>query len=98
MRAPPNRALLLPWPEPGVMMFANSNTSSTLPFGLYQKLPGAQVQGSRDSLEVVEGNVRFAPLDRSHVGAVKLALVRERLLRVPGSPPQSPDCPPQLGP
>jgi len=51
--------------------------SSSLLFGLYQKLPSAQVQGSRNSLEVVEGNVGFAPLDRSHISAVNAAFVGE---------------------
>jgi len=62
----------LPHPET-----RRSNASSTLFFGIYQKLAGAQVQGSRNSLEVVEGNVSLPPLDRPHISAVNPALVSE---------------------
>ena len=44
---------------------------------LKKQLAGGQVQGSRNSLEVVEGNVGFAPLDRPHISAVNPALVSE---------------------
>jgi len=59
------------------MMFVNSRTSSTLLFGIYQELAGAEVQGFGDPLEVVEGNVSLPALDRPHISAVNPALVSE---------------------
>ena len=70
---------------------------SSLLLRLEKELASSQVQGSSYSFQVVEGDVRLASLDRSHVGTVNPTPVCKGLLRVPCRSPQSPDRTPQLG-